>query len=90
MTSTLIGNRQKNQGFPWESVGKRNDIISSCVNEVVATYVLVNLPHTELVVSRNLYVGMGGFSEAIVFDKVDVRYGVIKELHCLRSTNQHL
>ncbi len=75
-------------GFPWESVGKRNNIGMARANKVVAVKVTVGMAYADLAVCRKLKVVMGRVSKAIVFERVDVGMGYIEELHCLSTTTQ--
>jgi len=81
---------EQDNGFPWNSVGKRSSVGMGWANKVVGMNVHVGMAYTGIAVARNLHVGMGQVSEAIVFDKVDVGMGSIKELHCLSSTRQNV
>ena len=74
--------------FPWDSVGKRNNVGVSCANKVVAQNIAITLGYADLAVCRKLDVSLGRVMEAIVFEKVSVGMGLIEELHCLSSTTQ--
>mmetsp|Transcript_23166 Transcript_23166/g.39593 ORF Transcript_23166/g.39593 Transcript_23166/m.39593 type:complete len:145 (-) Transcript_23166:86-520(-) len=76
--------------FPWETVGKRSSVGLSKANKVAGIKVSTLMSFTKVAVCRKLEVTMGRVSEAIVFEKVDVTMGYIKDLHCLSTTTQDI
>ncbi len=77
-------------GFPWDKVGKQSSVGLSKANKVAGIKVSNLMSFTEVAVCRKLEATMAAVSEAIVFDKVDVTMGYIKDLHCLSTTTQHV
>lgn len=77
-------------GFPWDTVGERSSVGLSKANKIAGNKVSNLMSFTEVAVCRKLEVTMAGVSEAIVFEKVDVTMGYIKDLHCLSTTMQHV
>ena len=76
--------------FPWEKVGKRSSVGQAKANKVAGIKVSTIMSFTEVAVCSKLEVVMARVSEAIVFDKVGVTMGYIKDLHCLSTTTQDI
>jgi hypothetical protein len=77
-------------GFPWDSVGKQSSVSMSRASTVAAIKITTGMSYAGLAVCRHLQLSMGHVSEAIVFDRVYVSMGSIKNLHCLSTTTQKI